>query len=403
MSLLSGPVVYLNPRRAKPFFLRHPWVFSGAAARVEGSPEKGAIVTVADANGKFIGRGIYNADSQILVRLLTWEPDEAVDEAFWRRRLEAALRLRRDVLRLPEIADAYRLVFSESDGLPGLIVDRYADFLAVQFLAAGMAAHQEKLLDLLMEIASPKGIYDRSDDEAAEKEGIPASRGARRGPAPQGPVEICVRRMKFLVDIAGGQKTGFFLDQNENRPAAAAHLKGRSVLDAFSYTGAFGITAAILGGCGPVLALDRSAPALELARRNFELNGVTQFETRPAQIADELRELKKSGRKFGAVILDPPKFARSRPGAERALHAYRDLNLLAMQLLEEDGILVTCSCSGHVSPDDFLQMVNESAVEAGVIAQVLERRGQASDHPVISSCAETAYLKCFICRIRRGG
>ncbi len=205
------------------------------------------------------------------------------------------------------------------------------------------------------------------------------------------------------MDIAGGQKTGFFLDQSENRAAAAARLKGRSVLDAFSYTGAFGITAAVLGGCGPVLALDRSAPALELARRNFELNGVTQFETRPALIADELRELKKSGRKFGAVILDPPKFARSRPGVERALRAYRDLNLLAMQLLEEDGILVTCSCSGHVSADDFLQMVNESAVEAGVTVQVLERRGQAADHPVISSCAETAYLKCFICRVRRGG
>jgi 23S rRNA (cytosine1962-C5)-methyltransferase len=417
MSPLSGPVVYLNPRRAKPFFLRHPWVFSGAAARVEGSPEKGAVVTVADARGMFIGRGLYNADSQILVRLLTWDADEAVDDAFWRRRLEAALRLRRDVLRLPalrssaasaggeepEIGDAYRLVFSESDGLPGLIVDRYADFLVAQFLAAGMAAHQEKLLDLLMEIAAPKGIYDRSDDESAEKEGIPAARGLRRGEAPQGPVEISVRRTKFMVDIAGGQKTGFFLDQSENRAAAAAYLKGRSVLDAFSYTGAFGITAAVLGGCGPVLALDRSAPALEMARRNFELNGITQFETRPAQIADEFRELKKSGRKFGAVILDPPKFARSRPGVERALRAYRDLNLLAMQLLEEDGILVTCSCSGHVSSDDFLQMINESAVEAGVTVQILERRGQAADHPVISSCAETAYLKCFICRVSRGG
>ena len=209
--------------------------------------------------------------------------------------------------------------------------------------------------------------------------------------------------MKFLVDIAGGQKTGFFLDQSENRVAAAKCLKGRSVLDAFSYTGAFGIAAAVLGGCGPVLALDRSAPALELARRNFQLNGVTQFETRAARVAEELRELKKSGRKFGAVILDPPKFARSRPGVVRALRAYRDLNLLAMQLLEDDGILVTCSCSGHVSADEFLLMLNEAAVEAGATVQVLERRGQAADHPVITSCAETAYLKCFICRVRRGG
>ena len=226
MAALSGPVVYLHPRRAKPLFLRHPWVFSGAAARVEGSPAKGDLVAVADANGKFIARGFYNADSQILVRLLTWDADEAVDDAFWRRRLEAAVRLRHDVLKLPESANAYRLVFSESDGLPGLIVDRYADFLVVQFLAAGMAAQQERLLDLLMEMSAPRGIYDRSDDESAEKEGIPASRGVRRGVAPQGPVEISIRRMKFLADIAGGQKTGFFLDQSENRVAAAEAPQG---------------------------------------------------------------------------------------------------------------------------------------------------------------------------------
>jgi len=419
MPALSGPVVYLHPRRAKPLFLRHPWVFSGAAARVEGSPAKGDVVAVADANGKFIARGIYNAASQILVRLLTWDPDEAVDEAFWRRRLEAAVRLRHGVLKLPESANAYRVVFSESDGLPGLIVDRYADFLVVQFLAAGMAAQQERLLDLLMEMLAPRGIYDRSDDESAEKEGIPASRGVRRGVAPEGPVEVSIRPfdvaqgghehgrtgrgMKFLVDIAGGQKTGFFLDQSENRVAAAKCLKDRSVLDAFSYTGAFGIAAAVLGASGPVLAVDSSAPALELAKANFQLNGVTRFETRAARVAEELRELKKSGRKFGAVILDPPKFARSRPGVLRALRAYRDLNLLALQLLEDDGILVTCSCSGHVSADEFLLMLNDAAVEAGASVQTLERRGQAADHPVITSCAEAAYLKCFICRVRRSG
>lgn len=400
MDAAKLPMVYLKPRRAKPFFMRHPWVFSGAIGRIEGSPTKGSVVAVADDRGAFIGKGLFNPDSQIIVRLLTWERDEAVDAAFWRRRIERAVRLRRDVLDL-SATQAYRVIFSESDGLSGLIVDKYGDYLVAQFLSAGMTAHREPILDCLTELLQPRGILHHGDDETAEKEAIAMPRGILRGEAPSGPLEVAVDGMRFLVDLAGGQKTGFFLDQRENRLAAARYLRGRAVLDAFCYTGAFGITAIKAGGATELLAVDRSAPALELAQRNFELNGITNAQARPAQIADELRALKKGGRTFGGIILDPPKFSRSAAGMERALRAYRDLNLLAMQLLQDDGILVTCSCSGHVSPEMFLMMLNDAATEAGVTLQILERRGQSADHPVIASCPETGYLKCFIGRVAK--
>ncbi len=393
--------VILKRGRAKPFFLHHPWVFSGAIERVDGQPEKGAIVPVLDADGRFIAQGFYNPDSQIAVRLFFWDEAKIADAAFWRGRVEAAVRLRHDVLRLPERTNAYRVVYSEADGIPGLIADRYADFLVAQFLTAGAAQRRDLFCSLLQEAFSPRAILERSDEESAEKEGMAPGRGVLAGQAPDGPVEIASDGLTFLVDLARGQKTGFFLDQRDNRLAASRYLDGRAVLDAFCYTGAFGVTASRLGGAAEVLAVDRSEPAIELAQRNFELNGVKTFETRVAKVAEELRRLKGSDRRFGAVILDPPKFARSRPRVPKALRAYRDVNLLAMQLLEQDGILVSCCCSGHVSQDQFLQTLNSAAVEAGVGLQVLEQRGQAADHPVISSCPETAYLKCLICRVKR--
>jgi len=401
MSLVgkSPATVRLKPKRAKPFFFRHPWVFSGAVASVEGTPGKGDVVAVTDAQGRFIGRGFYNPDSQILVRLITWDPDVAIDDAFWRVRIEQAVRLRHDVLQLPQRTDACRLVYSESDGVPGLVVDQYSDFLAVQFLTAGVASRRDLFLDLLLEILTPQGIVLKGDEETSNREGIAAERGAVRGQAPVGPVETHSDGMTFLVDIAAGQKTGFFLDQRDNRLAAARVLHGRSVLDAFCYTGGFGMAACRLGGAADVLGLDSSAPAVDLARRNYELNALARAEARVAQVAGEFRALKKTGRTFGAVILDPPKFARSRPGVPRALRAYRDVNLLAMQLLEPGGILVTCSCSSHVREADFIHMLNGVAMEVRRDVQVLERRGQAPDHPAIVSCPETAYLKCLICRV----
>jgi 23S rRNA (cytosine1962-C5)-methyltransferase len=393
------PAVRLHPRRAKPFFMRHPWVFSGAVQRTEGNPQTGDTVEVTDSDGRFIGYGFFSAASQIAVRLFSWERDADIGDAFWTERLDSAIRLRTDVLRLPELTDAYRLVYSDSDLLPGLIVDRYADWLVCQFQSAGMLRLRDTILDHLSKTLAPKGIYDRSDEETLDKEGIPPSHGPLRGAPPEGPITINSDGLRFVVDITSGQKTGFFLDQRENRLAAAKYMRGCTVLDAFCYTGAFGITALQLGGAAAVTALDSSASSLELARRNCEANDLTAVEYVEGSVATELRRLKQEGKRYGVVVLDPPKFARSRAGVSKALRAYRDANLLAMQLLEQDGILVTCSCSGHVGFDDFAQMLNEAAVEANVTLTILEKRGQASDHPVIASCPETAYLKCFICRV----
>jgi 23S rRNA (cytosine1962-C5)-methyltransferase len=396
-----GLKVVLRPRRAKPFFMRHPWLFSGAVQRVEGDPANGDVVEVLDADGRFVGRGFYSAASQIAARLFCWEREVPIDDAFWRARLDAAIRLRTELLRLPDHTDAFRWVYSDSDRLPGLIVDRYGDYLVCQFQSAGMSQRRDGILEHLSETLKPKGIYDRGDEETLAKEGIAPLHGMLRGEPAEGPVEVNADGLRFLVDLAAGQKTGFYLDQRENRLAAARYLRGRTVLDAFCYTGAFGIAALRIGGAAAVTALDSSASALQLARQNFELNGATDVEVIEGAVSTQLRRLKDDGRRFGAVILDPPKFARSRAGVPRALRAYRDANLIAMQLLEEDGVLVTCSCSGHVGPREFLLMLNDAATEAGVGVAVLEQRGQAADHPVIASCPETGYLKCFICRVTR--
>ena len=398
---MSEATLILKPRKAKPFFLRHPWVFSGAVAHVSGAPRKGDVVTVTDVGGRFIGRGFFNPESQIVARLFCWNESEAVDDAFWRNRVAQAIRLRCETLRLPEASDAYRLAYSDADGLPGLIADRYGDYLTVQFLTAGMDARREVVLDALCEFAKPFGVCERADEETAGKEGIVTRHGILRGEAPEGVATIHCDGLAFLVDLQRGQKTGFFLDQRENRIAAARYMAGRRVLDGFTYTGGFAIAAARLGGAAEVVALDRSESALEMARRNAELNGANNIDFRLAKVSEALREYKKSGERFDAVILDPPKFARTRNGLTKALRAYHDVNLLAMQLLTDEGVLVTCSCSGHVGGHDFEMMLNGAAVEANRGVQILERRGASADHPVLAACPETAYLKCFICRVVR--
>jgi 23S rRNA (cytosine1962-C5)-methyltransferase len=392
-------IVILKPRRAKPFFLHHPWVFSGAIAKAEGDPAKGDVVAVHDASGRFIGRGFYNADSQITVRLFSWKEDVAIDDDFWRERVRQAVRLRREILRLPDTTNAYRLIFSEGDNLPGLTVDCYGDYLVFQALTAGIAARKELLFDILMEECKPYGIIERSEGDVLKEEKLESARGMVRGEAPDGPITIEADGLQFIVEPLQGHKTGFYLDQRENRIVAATAMTGGRVLDAFTYTGGFAIAAEKIGGATEVLALDRSASALEVARRNATLNGCERIEFREAKVADELRRLKKEGRRFDSIILDPPKFAKSNHGLKKALRAYRDINLIAMQLLEKDGLLITCSCSGHVDMDTFIAMLNDAAVEVGRRVQILEQRTQSADHPVAASCPETAYLKCLICRV----
>ena len=397
--MTTDATLILRPRRAKPFVHRHPWVFSGAVARVEGTAEKGRIVRVCAAKGDFIAYGFYNPDSQIIARLIEWDEAAVFGPEYWRTRLDQARKLREDTLRLADHTQAYRLVHSESDGMPGLIVDRYGEYLACQIHSAGFAVIRDDLFRLLLEVFKPKGIVEMSDSQVLAKEGLPPSRGTVAGEAPSGPLTLEENGIRFLVDFSRAQKTGWFLDQRDNRLAAARYAEGRRVLDMFSYTGGFGLAAALKGNASEVLCVDRSDAAIDLGREDAQLNGAANVRFSVGNARDSLQQLKRDGERFGMVVLDPPKYARSRTGLKRALQGYRTINRLAMQVLAEDGILVTCSCSQYVSSEDFVLAVNQAATEAGRQVQILERRGQPPDHPVIASCPETGYLKCLICRV----
>ncbi len=381
---------------------RHPWVFSGAISHIEGSPEDGDIVEVQNAGGGFLARGMLNRRSQIALRLLTWDAGEAIDEGFWGRRLERALAARAS-LAADATTNAYRLVNAESDGLPGLIVDRYDRFLVVQVLALGLARWRDQLTHLLVHLAAPEGVYERSDADVLEKEGMPLSTGRLWGDEPPELVEVRESGFSFLVDIKRGQKTGFYLDQRENRRALRTVLAaqpGAAVLNAFAYTGAFGVYAAV-AGAGPITQIDTSAEALDLARRHLTLNGFARPESEfiTGNVFAELRRFRAEGRHFDAIILDPPKFAQSIGQLERATRGYKDINWLAFQLLRPGGLLFTFSCSGLVTPDLFQKIVFGAALDAGREAQIIGRLSQGPDHPILLSFPEAEYLKGLVCRV----
>jgi 23S rRNA (cytosine1962-C5)-methyltransferase len=388
----------LKPRKARPFFGRHPWVLDSAIDRVEGSPADGDCVDLCSEQGGFIARGIFNSRSRIHVRLYTWNESEPLDEAFWRRRLESALHLR-SVLSYDSPAGAARLVFSEGDGLSGLIVDRYGDYLVVQVTALAVAVRLPQIVPMLVDLARPRGILLRTERDIVRAEGLDLAAGLAWGRMPDGPVEILDQGLYYGVDLSEGQKTGLYLDQRENRTAAARYMNGRRLLDMFCYTGGFSLSAAALGKAREVLGFDSSQRALAQARANAERNGLANVRFESGDVFDALHALKTAGERFEGVVLDPPKFARSRAAVEDALRAYTRLNRLALDVLAAGGILVTCSCSGHVTRDDFFFMLAGVAQQSGRDIQVLEQRGAAADHPVSVTCPETEYLKCFICRV----
>ncbi len=396
---MSAGRVILQPRRARPFYGRHPWVYPGAISAVEGDPTDGAEVDLVSHTGNFIARGLYNSQSKIRVRLYSWSPDGALDRAFFRDRLEAAIRLRRDILKLDGPGRACRLVFSEGDGLSGLTVDRYDRWLVVQFTSLGLAQRRELFVELLAELTGVEGIYLRTERGIGRLEGLELEDRLLWGRTSAGPVTVDEDGVRFLVNIEEGQKTGFYLDQRENRQAVALLTVGRRVLDAFCYSGGFGLMAARTGAA-MVIGVDSSAPALELARANARLNGLDRITFVAADVFDHLAALVAAGERFGVVILDPPKFARSQGAVAEALRGYRRLQTLALRLLEPDGILATCCCSGLITGDMLSDLLAQLAVEEGRDVQLLERRGQAPDHPVAVTCPESAYLKCLISRVR---
>jgi 23S rRNA (cytosine1962-C5)-methyltransferase len=384
--------LHLKAGRERSLKRRHPWIFSGAVAKLDGEPASGETVLV-KSGGQPVAVAAWSPKSQIRARVWTFDCSVFVDEKFFRERIHQALALRAS-LPASRHSNALRLVHGESDGLPGLIVDRYADVLVAQFLSAGAELWREAILDALAAETGCEAIYERSDAEVRTLEGLEARTGFARGNREAQRCPIVEHGLHFRVDVAAGQKTGFFLDQRENRQRLRALAGGREVLDAFCYTGGFAV-AALAGGAAHVTAVESSAPALEVARENVQANGIdaAKITFEQADVFAFQRRLRDEGRSFDLVILDPPKFAPTAAQAKNAARAYKDINLLALKLLKPGGLLATFSCSGGVPAELFQSIVAGAAADAGVDAKILERFGAAADHPVALNFPEGDYLK----------
>jgi 23S rRNA (cytosine1962-C5)-methyltransferase len=402
---VGEPSLFLGSGRERSVLRRHPWVFAGGVRRVEGGPSAGETVAVRTDRGRFLARAAYSPSSQIAARIWSWDEDEVIDQAFIAARIQQAVAARCD---LTERTDACRLVFAESDGLPGVIADRYDDHVVVQLSSAGADYWRPAVADALAALPGVRGVSERSDLDVRQREGLPPRTGRLRGDAPPSTVTIAERPpaegpgWTFLADVVAGHKTGFYLDQRENRLDVAQLAAGRRVLDLFSYTGGFTVAAAA-GGAASVVAVDSSAPSLELAATNVERNGgpgVTgDVSFVQADVFTHLRRLRDEGAQFDLVIADPPKLARSTSQLNRATRAYKDLNLLALKLLAPGGVLVTFSCSGLVTAELFQKVLFGAALDAGRDAQVIGRLTQATDHPVLLTFPEAEYLKGLVLRV----
>ncbi len=378
--------------------MHHPWVFSNAIREVQGGAEPGEIVSVADYRGNILASGFFNPVSVIPLRIFWWG-NQPPPRSYFFNALQKAVS-RRILLERDESLNAYRLVFSESDFLPGLIVDRYAEYLVLQTLNPGMERLKGRIAIWLMDLISPRGILEKNDGEVRRREGLSPSSGILAGDLHRDVIEIMENGYRFNVSISTGQKTGFYLDQRENRKMVAQYAEGRSVLDAFSYTGAFSIYTASRGATS-LVRVDTSQEALVLGHQNLLLNNLESIpdEVIHGNVFQVLRKFRDANRKFDMIILDPPKLATSRAHRSRAARGYKDINLLAMKLLGPDGILATFSCSGGIDAMIFERILSWSAKDAGREIQILHRMSQGPDHPVLLSFPEAAYLKGFICRV----
>ncbi len=391
MSALSSfDEAEITPRGAKRLRQGHLWVYSGDVTQEPAAPGT-PVVRVLDPAHNILGYAFYSGQSQIRLRLLSKDA-EPPTRPFIRDRVLSSIARRRN---LGGADSAVRLVFGEADLLPSIIVDRYGEYLAFQTLSGGADAIKPLLIEILAEILQPNGIVERNDVKARRLEGLDETRGVVFGSAP-GEVEIAEDGVRFLVDIEGGQKTGFFLDQQENRSAARRYASGRA-LDCFTNTGAFALHFA--RRCSSVMAIDASSGALAMARQNAALNKAENVDFTEGNVFDMLRDLERAGEKFDTICLDPPAFAKSRSSLPSALAGYKEINLRAMKLLNPEGILVTSSCSYHLSEAAFFELLCRAAHDAHRYVQVLERRGQSSDHPILAGMPETHYLKCFVLRV----
>ncbi len=390
--------VILKAGREKSLQRRHPWVFSGAVARIDGKASAGDTAHIVASDGGFLALAAVNPQANICARVWDWTETTQINTAFFQRRLEAAIGLRRALFPRKPV-EAERLVHGESDGLPGLIVDRYADVVVFQISSAGCRRWREAIIESLHKITGARALYERSDADVLELEGLAPHTGLVKGELDQPVVEIAESGVRLLVDVAAGHKTGFYLDQRDNRLQVGQLAAGREVLNCFSYTGGFTLQA-LAHGATAVTSVDSSADALQRARENVRLNGLPEerCEWVDADVFQYLRKLRDQNRQFDLIILDPPKFAPTAATAERAARGYKDINLLGFKLLRPGGLLATFSCSGGVSADLFRKIVAGAALDASADAQVIDQFHSTPDHPVSLAFPEGEYLKGLLCR-----
>lgn len=385
-------ILTLKKGEEKRILAGHPWVYANEVLKIEGHDVQGSIAKVVGHDGRFIGYGFINHKSKIIVRILSRD-ETPIDYDFFYERIKNA-----DDYRLSLGYDNnYRVVFGESDLLPGLIIDKYDAYLSVQFLALGMDVRKDMIVDILIDLFNPKGIYERSDVSVRKKEGLEEIKGVLYGEVPP-LITIEENGIKLEVDIINGQKTGYFLDQKENRDNLKNYVKGKKVLDCFSNVGGFSLCASKYGA-SEIIALDVSEDAIKTVKRNAELNGFTNINAVQADVFEQLRVYKKAREKFDVIVLDPPAFTKSKDTVKAGYHGYRDINMLALKQINKGGYLITCSCSQHLTMNLFLDMIKESVVAAGVNAQLVELRTQGKDHATLIGTDEALYLKVAVLHI----
>jgi 23S rRNA (cytosine1962-C5)-methyltransferase len=391
--------VTLKKGKEKASLLHHPWLFSGALEKIKGNPENGEVVKVKSAGNDFLAYGYFNDQSRVAVRLLEWDESRQIDSNWYAEKINLAIQSRGSLLNSKE-TNTCRLIFSEADFLPGLIVDRYADFLSVQILSAGIQKAKETIIAILVKSLGPRGIFDRSDANAQSHEGLRAENGLLWGEAPPAFIPVLENGISYHINIAEGQKSGFYCDQRDNRKILAAYTQGKTVLDAFSYSGGFTLNA-FAAGAMAVTSIDSSALAIETLSQNMKLNNFNEKAHTAIQsdVNKQLRLFNEEGKKFDVVILDPPKYAPSRSALDRAARAYKDLNRRGLLLLEQGGLLATFSCSGAVDIETFKQIIAWAALDAGKEVQVIKQFAQPEDHPIRLSFPEGEYLKGLLLRV----
>jgi len=376
----------------------HLWIYAGEIDRVEGEPEPGAVVEIADTRGRFLGRGYYNPRSTIAARVMTRQRSEAVDGALLRRRIARAVAWRRQHY---DAGDVCRLVFSEGDWLPGLTVDRYGSCLAVQIGTLGMERMRQEVVQALLDAVHPRGIYERSDLPVRAHEGLAPVSGTLWGEVPD-TVEVVVDGLRLVVPLKEGQKTGLFLDHRLSRRALQAHARGRRALDVFCNAGSFALYA-LQAGAREAIGIEVASECLEVARRNAALNGLAErCRWIEANAFDAMRSLEGQGERFDLIVLDPPAFTKSAQAVEAARRGYKEINLRALRLAAPGAVILTASCSYHLGPEEFLEIVRDAAADAGRDVTVLAAGGQAPDHPINLAVPETRYLKTLILAVRDG-